>query len=69
MLNRRADGTVEAMCSRCLASSPLVDSLEELLTAGWELRDDGQTFCVDCSAKVRHVRFPTNQRGVRRKRR
>lgn len=38
MLDARADGRLEAMCSRCLASSPIVETAEALEELGWELR-------------------------------
>lgn len=63
-----------AWCSRCLASFSLAGLSAEyarakLLEHFWELRADGLTWCLDCSRKAREVRFPTTQRGVRRRRR
>ena len=42
-IERRAAGPIDAWCSRCLASSPIVDVVEELVDLGCELRPAEQS--------------------------
>lgn len=63
-----------ARCDRCLGSSPMVDgdrdrAARELAELGWELRDDRQTWCLECSIDARTPKGRPNQRGVVKRRR
>jgi hypothetical protein len=68
VITRRDDGNYDARCERCLLPSPNVDTPEALADLGWELRGDGQTWCLECSVRARVPRGRPNARGVRRRR-
>jgi hypothetical protein len=68
VLLKRADGCVEVMCSRCLHQATAVTA-DELVAAGWELRADRQTSCLECSAIARVPKGMPNDRGIVKRRR
>lgn len=68
-LYHHEDDTVEALCSRCLSSSPVVATEADLIALDRELRADVQTWCLECSSGERAPKGRPNQRGVVRRRR
>jgi hypothetical protein len=68
-LNHLSNGKVDAMCSRCIRFSPVIDSPEALVELGWELRSDDQTWCLQCGIDARTPKGRPNARGVVRRRR
>ena len=63
----RPDGTILGMCSRCLKAIE-GKSIEDLVEVQfYELRDDGQVWCLACSKDARRVkRFNSRGREVKR---
>jgi hypothetical protein len=76
MIWSRVDGW-SITCDRCLAMFPPTPGTREEIIAlitgpphFWEMLDLADMCrCLVCSRAVREVPFPTNQRGVRRRRR
>lgn len=69
MLSRRlSEDLIDVMCSRCLCSD-IAATENELVDRGWELRPDGQTWCLRCSSEALAPRGRPNARGVVKARR